>query len=90
MIVLFAISLIALATLAGGSSQAQTFDGYLCTEDCSGHEAGYNWAQDNNITSETDCSSNSNSFNEGCSAWVEENNQSNEDEDGVQSEEGDE
>ena len=26
-----------------------TFSGYDCTEDCSGHEAGYNWAEENDI-----------------------------------------
>lgn len=54
-------------------AQAQTFKGYICTEDCSGHQAGYDWAEDNGITDESDCNGNSNSFNEGCQAWVEEN-----------------
>lgn len=51
----------------------QTFDGYDCTEDCSGHEAGYTWAEDNDISYEYDCDSNSNSFNEGCISYAEEN-----------------
>lgn len=50
-----------------------TFNGYDCTEDCSGHEAGYNWAEENDISDEYDCDGNSNSFNEGCMAYVEEN-----------------
>jgi hypothetical protein len=25
------------------SSQAETFKGYQCTKDCSGHKAGYAW-----------------------------------------------
>lgn len=50
-----------------------TFRGYDCTEDCSGHEAGYSWAEDNSIFDESDCDGNSNSFNEGCIAYVEEN-----------------
>ena len=54
-------------------AQAQTFNGYPCTVDCSGHEAGYVWAERKGITDESNCSGNSNSFNEGCQAWVEEN-----------------
>lgn len=50
---------------------AQTFGGYECTEDCSGHKAGYEWAEENGITDESDCSGNSSSFNEGCQAYVE-------------------
>lgn len=49
-----------------------TFSGYACTDDCSGHQAGYDWAEDNDITDETDCAGNSDSFNEGCTARVEE------------------
>jgi hypothetical protein len=41
-----------------------TFSGYDCTEDCSGHEAGYNWAEENYISDEYDCDGNSNSFND--------------------------
>ena len=50
-----------------------TFHGYECTEDCSGHEAGYSWAEENDISDEYDCDGNSNSFNEGCQAYVEDN-----------------
>jgi hypothetical protein len=50
-----------------------TFRGNDCTEDCSGHEAGYNWAEENDISDEYDCDGNSNSFNEGCVSYVEEN-----------------
>jgi hypothetical protein len=51
----------------------QSFGGYECTEDCSGHEAGYEWAEDNGIYSFDDCGGNSDSFIEGCQAYVEEN-----------------
>ena len=51
----------------------QTFSGYDCTGDCSGHEAGYDWAEDKGITDIDDCGGNSNSFIEGCQAYVEEN-----------------
>jgi len=43
-----------------------------CTEDCSGHEAGFLWAQDNDISDESDCGGNSQSFIEGCEQFVQE------------------
>ncbi|GEM_PF-1348700 len=43
---------------------------YICTQDCSGHEAGFEWAQENDITDESDCGGNSISFIEGCEAFV--------------------
>ena len=49
------------------------FNGYPCTQDCSGHEAGFNWAEDKGIENIDDCGGNSNSFIEGCRAYVEEN-----------------
>lgn len=52
---------------------AQDFYGYDCTEDCSGHEAGYEWAEENDIRDPDDCGGNSQSFVEGCMAWAEEN-----------------
>jgi len=51
----------------------RTFNGYDCTEDCSGHEAGYEWAEKNDINDIYDCNGNSQSFNEGCESYVEEN-----------------
>ena len=41
-----------------------------CVGDCSGHQAGYEWAQENSISSERDCDGNSDSFNEGCTNFV--------------------
>lgn len=58
--------------LLGGPASAQSFGGYPCTDDCSGHEAGYEWADRNGIDTVDDCAGNSNSFNEGCRAYVEE------------------
>jgi hypothetical protein len=49
---------------------AQTFLGYPCTEDCSGHEAGYDWAIKNGISDESECIGNS--FVEGCMAAADE------------------
>lgn len=52
-----------------------TFYGYECTEDCAGHEAGYQWAEDNGIDNPDDCGANSESFIEGCRAYAEEQQQ---------------
>jgi hypothetical protein len=52
---------------------APSFHGYECTQDCGGHEAGYQWAEDNGVDDEDDCGGNSESFIEGCKAYVEEN-----------------
>lgn len=49
-----------------------TFHGYVCTQDCSGHEAGYQWAEDHDIDDPEDCGGNSESFIEGCRAYAEE------------------
>jgi hypothetical protein len=43
---------------------------YVCTEDCSGHEAGFAWAQENDFTDSADCGGNSQSFIEGCEAFA--------------------
>lgn len=43
-----------------------------CTVDCSGHEAGYEWAEENGIDDPDDCGGNSDSFIEGCQMYAEE------------------
>ncbi|WP_245463875.1 hypothetical protein [Rhizobium sp. NXC24] len=53
-------------------ADAQTFGGNDCTEDCSGHKAGYEWAERNAVTDESDCGGNSTSFEEGCKTFVQE------------------
>ncbi|WP_397458510.1 hypothetical protein AB3464_28540 [Pseudomonas asplenii] len=50
--------------------QAATFDGYECLVDCAGHQAGYDWAEQNQIDDESSCNTTSNSFNEGCASFV--------------------
>jgi hypothetical protein len=50
-----------------------SYAGYDCTQDCSGHEAGYQWAAENGITDPDNCGGNSWSFIEGCRAYAEEN-----------------
>ncbi|WP_292562785.1 hypothetical protein [Mesorhizobium sp.] len=71
------------ASLTGPCLAQQTFGGNDCTEDCSGHKAGFDWAEQNQISNERDCSSNSQSFNEGCQTFVEDPSRgSDEDDDG--------
>lgn len=48
----------------------QYFHGYECSDDCSGHEAGYRWAAKHNISDPEDCGGNSESFIEGCKAYA--------------------
>ena len=43
---------------------------YHCTKDCSGHEAGYRWAQRKSLASRQQCGGKSQSFIEGCFAYV--------------------
>jgi hypothetical protein len=46
----------AVAGFAAVPAKAQeTFHGYDCTDDCSGHEAGFDWAARNDVTDEGDC-----------------------------------
>lgn len=51
-----------------------SFHGYECTEDCSGHEAGYEWAKEHDITQEDvdGYTGNSESFKEGMQSYVDE------------------
>jgi hypothetical protein len=50
-----------------------TRDTWECTGDCSGHNAGYEWAADKGITDPDDCGGRSQSFVEGCEAYANEN-----------------
>ncbi len=47
-----------------------TFHGYACTDDCSGHQAGYDWAEEHGVTDPDSCGGNSQSFIEGCKAFA--------------------
>ncbi len=53
--------------------EARTFHGYACKTDCSGHKAGYAWAERKGITDPDDCGGKSQSFIEGCKAYAEDN-----------------
>ncbi|KPN91600.1 hypothetical protein [Pseudomonas nunensis] len=59
------------SVVSSAIASAATFDGYECTEDCSGHQAGYDWAEQNDIDDEDSCDTPSQSFNEGCQSFVE-------------------
>ena len=59
---------LSLATARGLQGADCKFD----TVDCSAYETGYEWADLNNIESVGDCLGNSDSFIEGCHAYVEE------------------
>jgi len=64
---------IALILLASPSLVvAGDFYGYYCTDDCSGHQAGWDWAERNGVTETHECGGRSQSFIEGCLAYVEE------------------
>lgn len=60
-------------TPAAVPSPALYYRGDACTDDCSGHEAGYEWAKEKGIDDADDCDTASDSFNEGCRSYVEEN-----------------
>lgn len=46
--------------------------GEECTEDCSGHDAGRQWAERRGVTSADDCGGKSWSFVEGCRSYADE------------------
>jgi hypothetical protein len=57
------------------ASTSETFDEDPCSIDCSGHQAGYDWAERNSIDDEDVCdraadNSNSPSFGAGCKAYA--------------------
>lgn len=60
----------AVSDLSGRAFQ-DVGDTSRCTDDCSGHDAGWQWAQDNDVTDSSECSG-SGSFADGCEAYVEE------------------
>jgi hypothetical protein len=52
-------------------AQDRTFGGFDCTVDCSGHSAGYKWAERKGITDEANCpDGNSQSFHEAGVAYT--------------------
>ena len=64
------------ATLESEATSPLTFEGFECTQDCSGHQAGYEWAEEQGITNPDDCGGKSESFIEGCIAYAEQQDHS--------------
>ena len=58
--------------LVDDAQSERTFGGYACTEDCSGHQAGYDWAKANSISDPETCGGKSESFIEGCMVYASE------------------
>lgn len=58
------------AAMLSGQTYKDSNETTDCTTDCSGHEAGWKWAKDHDIEDESDCTGNSDSFVEGCRAYV--------------------
>ena len=55
------------ATALPTLGSAVTFGDRECVDDCSGHAAGYDWAEKHGISDPSDCpQGNSDSFHEGC------------------------
>lgn len=55
-----------------GTTYQDNLGSYGCTSDCSGHDAGFEWAQERELTDRYECSGNSQSFIEGCEAYFDE------------------
>ena len=63
-------------------AEDRTYGGFECTDDCSGHAAGYKWAKERDIDDEANCpKGNSQSFQEGCIAYTEDPDRADPDED---------
>ena len=65
----YAVALL-VSMVGGTAASAETFGGNECTDDCSGHQAGYDWAEQNEVDDEDACDTPSQSFNEGCQSYV--------------------
>ena len=55
-----------------GFPRISSFRGRSCSGDCSGHQAGYDWAAKHGIVDPKKCGGRSRSFVEGCKAYGEE------------------
>lgn len=51
--------------------ESSSYQEYGCTEDCSGHNAGWEWAEEKGISDPSDCGGKSQSFIEGCQSYAE-------------------
>lgn len=50
--------------------ETSIFHGRPCTRDCSGHQAGYKWAEKNQVVDPAGCQAKSGSFSSGCEIAV--------------------
>jgi hypothetical protein len=81
----FILALSVAMLMCFGEANAKEFGGYDCSDDCSGHAAGYRWAEAHAIASESGCPlrGGATSFYEGCLVYVEDPNRgADEDDDG--------
>lgn len=66
------LTLLFIGLVAPSATHAEEFHGYACTNDCSGHIAGFEWAKSVRATRQDQCfDAKSISFFEGCVANVE-------------------
>ena len=50
------LSIVSLVALGNSTSaEERTYGGYECTDDCSGHAAGYEWAKEHEIDDDAKC-----------------------------------
>ena len=71
--------------IVASEARAREFGGYDCSDNCSGHVAGYRWAEAHSITAESDCPLRGGgiSFYEGCLVYVDDRDRgADEDDDG--------
>lgn len=66
-------------TRRGATASPGDVAGFGCTQDCSGHDAGFQWAEEHSVTDESECGGNSWSFQEGCAAYAREQSEEKED-----------
>jgi hypothetical protein len=65
------IPLLLVSLVVSSAVGAQYSGNYGCTQDCSGHAAGYAWAEQRDITDPGECGGKSQSFIEGCMDYAE-------------------
>lgn len=56
--------------IVSGGVNAGEFRGFQCKSDCSGHKSGFAWAEKKGIRLAERCTGGSQSFREGCLAFV--------------------
>jgi hypothetical protein len=70
------VGIMTFGILCGITADAREFGGYKCTKDCSGHKAGYEWAEAQGLTNQSQCwiilrrNPRRTSFYEGCLVYI--------------------